>query len=769
MPRSKYREERTLVRGIRRFPSQDRTSFRSNVLRLKRHFEQFNIDVAELCQWLMGIRPGGKRAIVDARPCWEYLIDPSNFDAACEVKDADRLRLSAFDLCSGIAEPDDRTSSVPEHVLGSISKVKTIPTTKSTRSLFSRLSKLQPQHRMILLKSAANWVSVRYLRGYDNWLRQFEVWEREKAKRETEHPTLTPDIRTEFNSVFEQLGVKTNRPRVCSLERLSHGKHDCEFAGDRIPVGNTRKSHSALCVSFWEFAKTLPTYSRAAKKYFVPNAKNYLKLSRIYLKHNRGFRLNKFFEAEQDARKWFGRAWDAYLQHMNVNEDTLLNVYKGDLPHCVEFKADRDCTRNKHTNECTEYHRLAQRLPKHTVELEAEYREWRRQFLRPPRKPVFEYPSATTLPVPKIFGSKFYYLDLMNSIVGLRLDDMGENEFLEFSFKPWPEDYDLRPSETDITSISVTFTGTKARLGFRFRVSHKESRIRISQDDLDKLRSRTYPRASQDQEFLTSARSQILDIFEGESGQSLRILTVDLGTEGAAYGLFRGREFLRGGPLPVVKIDKLYETRPDNQQVKVKSKVVSAVTKEDARGVSRQHVTRHLEGLAEGASKIAEFRAIDGIGELRDHDYRKLTAHIRMMIRDWVRLNASQITKIAEKEDVDLVLFESMRGFSAPGRDKLDLDKKRRLAFFAFGNIRRKVTEKAVERGMRVVTVPYRFSSQMCSECGHLQENRGLLMKNKKKRRFICERCGFKELGSDANAARVLGRVFWGELGLPTS
>ena len=63
-------------------------------------------------------------------------------------------------------------------------------------------------------------------------------------------------------------------------------------------------------------------------------------------------------------------------------------------------------------------------------------------------------------------------------------------------------------------------------------------------------------------------------------------------------------------------------------------------------------------------------------------------------------------------------------------------------------------------------TVPYFKSSQVCSACGAVQENAGLLRKNKQKRKFVCERCE-KECNSDANAARVLARVFWGEIDLP--
>ncbi|OHB73575.1 MAG: hypothetical protein A2Z25_17115 [Planctomycetes bacterium RBG_16_55_9] len=176
---------------------------------------------------------------------------------------------------------------------------------------------------------------------------------------------------------------------------------------------------------------------------------------------------------------------------------------------------------------------------------------------------------------------------------------------------------------------------------------------------------------------------------------------------------------------------------------------------------------RHLESWAGGAKEISVKRR-QKKPELGDYDMRRLSLHIRWMIRDWVRLNTSQIIEKAEQNNVDLIVFESMRGFSPPGYDKIDEDKKRRLAFFAYGRIRHKVKEKAVERGMLVVTVPYLKSSQFCAKCGKEQQDKNTWKKNKRGHRFICENkeCGYKA-NSDENAAHVLGRVFWGEIKLP--
>lgn len=252
--------------------------------------------------------------------------------------------------------------------------------------------------------------------------------------------------------------------------------------------------------------------------------------------------------------------------------------------------------------------------------------------------------------------------------------------------------------------------------------------------------------------------------FDGDAERELRILAVDLGTGGGGAALFKGRDFQKPCPLKVVKIEKLYESRPKLD----KHKSDEEKKKEQKKGLGQQHVGRHLEEWAEGAAQIGEKRGqSSGPVTIRDHDMRRLSLHIRWMIRDWVRLNASQIIEEAERNGADLIVFESMRGFSAPGYDRLDEDKKRRLAFFAYGRIRRKVTEKAVERGMRVVTVPYFKSSQFCGECGREKKETDTKWgKKKRAREFHCESCGYKA-NSDANAAQVLAKVFWSEIKLP--
>src|SRR5207237_3065550 len=106
--------------------------------------------------------------------------------------------------------------------------------------------------------------------------------------------------------------------------------------------------------------------------------------------------------------------------------------------------------------------------------------------------------------------------------------------------------------------------------------------------------------------------------------------------------------------------------------------------------------------------------------------------------------NAARIVAAAQQHNCDLIVFESLRGQKAPGYEQLSDDAmrdKRQLAMLSYGKIRAKAREKAVERGMRVVTVPDYKSSRMCSACGHEQKDGGRLRKKKAERLFHCE-CG---------------------------
>ncbi len=764
MAGTRYSEARTLVRGLRRLPGESREQFKSKVLRLRRQFERFNVDVSELCQWLMSLRPDGKRGNDATKGFWEFFLEPEGFLKDRDKDESDKHRRLVFDMVAGLADEASISDiGLVSSLLESVRAVGELPLTPTSTRLFERLGALDASSRQVLLKAGAEWVVAHYLRGYQNWECQREEWEKEKAKWEKEHPELTESVREEFNRMFKELNIRAKNPRVCRWERLKARKDDCEYAGERIRVGGAWKNHGGLCAKYKKFSDSHgrdPAKRRDFKRYFVRNAQDYVTLR----KSSRGQKdaMDRFLKKHPEAR-WFPQAWQGYLKALEIKEETVLCAGHG-LPHCVDFGADRDCDYNKHTNECEGYRKLLEGRPD-LQKLEGLYREWRREYLSGPAKPSFRYPSKRNLPMPKIFGEDFFQVDFDNSVLALRMEGEVEGNFERFGFAAWPKDYEPRTDQANITSVHISFVGTRARAGFHFEVQHKQSRFGVSQDEIDELRSRKYPRQRQDQQFLDEARVRLVDSFDGDAEREMKVLAVDLGTGGGADAVFEGRSFKKAERLQVVKIEKLYDSIPKQDKKSKEKKSEEEKKSEKEKGLSRWHVGRHLEDWAEGASKIAKKRGTEA-EKIGEHDMRRLSLHVRWMIRDWVRLNASQIIEMAERNKVDLIVFESLRGFRVPGYDKLDEDKKRRLAFFAHGRIRHKVAEKAVERGMRVVTVPYLKSSQFCANCGREQKDKNKWQRNKWRGCFRCEQCSY-QVNSDENAARVLGRVFWGEIQLP--
>lgn len=756
MAETRYSESRILARKICRLPGEEHAEFKKKVLRLRRHFEQFNLDVSELCQWLMGLRPEGKRKDNTTKEFWEFFLEPEIFLNDEDKDNSDRYRCQIFDSAIGMSDTSSLSQlNLSKKLIKSIESVATLEYSDSVHNLLQRIYSINHAHRQILLKSAAEWIIARYLRGYKNWERQHDEWLKEKQVWEKKHFELSDEIREKFNNVLKSLCINENNPRICTWERLKESKDNCKYAGERIGKHN----HAQLCKKYNEFRNKLKQ-----KKYFVNNVEEYLKLRKIMSKEKA---LEQLIQNDK-KRKWFPKAWEEYLKELNIKEETVIK-HGYSLTHCIKF--DKECEYNKHTENCVKYKNLLDKQPE-LQEFDERYREWRKLYFRSPKKPHFRYPSKSTLPMPKIFGRDFFCVDFKQNILELRLDDMAEGDYLQFGFDSWPKDYKPQPKETeDIASIDIHFVGNRAWSGFRFQVRHKESRFSIAQDVLDELRSRKYPRAAQDQLFLNEAREKLLQSFEGNAEKELQILTVDLGTAGGAAAIFEGKTFKKSFLLKLIKIEELYNKLPGKDKDEKVKKTKEEIAKEKQKGLSKGHISMHLESWRKGSEKIAKFRGDKSESQvLGDHDMRGLFVHIQKMLRDWVRLNVSQIIKTAEKFSIDLIVFESMRGFKLPGYNDLDIDKKRRLAIFSHGRIRHKTVEKAVEKGMRVITVPYKKSSQICSACGKEQMDKSKWSKNKKKNMFFCEYNNCKnKSNSDENAARVLGKVFWGAIKLPVT
>ena len=799
--RTRYTQSRTLVRRLCRLPDESREGYKRKVALLREHFERFNTDAAGLCQWLMGLR---KHAADGSRPesfgtLGDFLLEPALPGVEADENERDRWRLAVFDHVAGFRSIDALAGRpIPDALRRAMDDAAEHaphrnPNNLAAARLFDRLATLDRGHRLVLLKSAAEWIVARYKRGVENWVRQRAAWERERDEWERAHPELTPEARERFTAIYRTLldperddrpGIRRKAPRICPWDRLRQNINNCCYG---------QKGHGPLCWKYREFVRARRQVNpKFNDKRFWDDAERLVrycaekraKPQNIFISPNMPrvlFREVPERERPQ-AMKRLKADWNAYLAHMQLNAETV--VQHGCLPHCrnigdkVKVFEKSDCTWNPHTELCERYRRAASQLPDALLALETQYREWRRLYLAGPRKPTFAYPSARDLPMPKVFGEGYHEVDLDRSVVRLRLEGAPHGQWVEFGFIPWPRGYRPSKREVAVTSVHVHFVGARPRVGFRFDAPHKPSRFACSQDELQLLRSREFPRRAQDQQFIDAASRRLLESFEGDPERDLRILAVDLGEKGAHAAVYRGRTYERDIALKIVKINALYDSTPDKlvpNEKDPRRKQRPAKTefdhKTDPRGLRKEHLKRHLDRLAEGAVEIASYRRREGepAPKPAPHDQRGLQRHAAWMIRDWARLNAARIIAAAEEHRCDLIVFESLRGTRPPAYDKLGEEaerKKRSTAMHAYGRVRAKVTEKAVERGMRVVTAPYHNSSRVCSACGAAQENLRLFDKNKAQRKFVCEKCK-REMNSDANAARVLAGVFWGQITLP--
>lgn len=79
-------------------------------------------------------------------------------------------------------------------------------------------------------------------------------------------------------------------------------------------------------------------------------------------------------------------------------------------------------------------------------------------------------------------------------------------------------------------------------------------------------------------------------------------------------------------------------------------------------------------------------------------------------------------------------------------------ESRRRLHSWTFAQLRGFLEYKAETKGCHVVGVDPRYTSQRCSQCGHVHRSN-----RKSQSRFKCQACGF-ELNADLNAARNIKR-----------
>jgi putative transposase len=81
------------------------------------------------------------------------------------------------------------------------------------------------------------------------------------------------------------------------------------------------------------------------------------------------------------------------------------------------------------------------------------------------------------------------------------------------------------------------------------------------------------------------------------------------------------------------------------------------------------------------------------------------------------------------------------------GKNNQNVEKKRRLHSWTFAQLYRFISYKAQERGIRVVKIDPRHTSQTCSKCGYQHRSN-----RRSQSIFLCRQCGY-QLNADLNAA----------------
>ena len=135
--------------------------------------------------------------------------------------------------------------------------------------------------------------------------------------------------------------------------------------------------------------------------------------------------------------------------------------------------------------------------------------------------------------------------------------------------------------------------------------------------------------------------------------------------------------------------------------------------------------------------------------------------HLKKLSRREKRFRTAVNHKVA-KEIVELVpaggviVLEKLKGIRR--RIRVSKQNRRWIHSWNFAQLRRLIEYKAQAKGIRVVYVDARYTSQKCSRCGHISRGN-----RKDQAHFVCKRCGY-QLNADLNASRNIVRNYLASL-----
>ncbi len=159
--------------------------------RLREHFQRFNRDVSEICQWLMALRPRGEPQNPSLGPLWDFFTGPAPCGLEEDEAPADRGRLEVFKVAAGWSGPEALLgSNIESPVRDAAVACAGLPRSRTAAALLDRLRSLSDPHVMILVKAASEWVRAHYRRARENWDRHHRAWQDEKQAWERANARL---------------------------------------------------------------------------------------------------------------------------------------------------------------------------------------------------------------------------------------------------------------------------------------------------------------------------------------------------------------------------------------------------------------------------------------------------------------------------------------------------------------------------------------------------------------------------------------------------
>lgn len=164
---------------------------------------------------------------------------------------------------------------------------------------------------------------------------------------------------------------------------------------------------------------------------------------------------------------------------------------------------------------------------------------------------------------------------------------------------------------------------------------------------------------------------------------------------------------------------------------------------------------KEIQSLRDRYSKVRS-----GVQRKRTRSSRKLLRRLtgrEQRFQKWLNHNISKALVNEARQRNAALAFEDFSGIRESLNQKpRSKTERRRTNHWAFYQLRLFVEYKANIAGISIVFVPPAYTSQTCSQCGHIHPEKGKSFRNGKG--FKCGHCGF-EHDADVNAALNISRL----------